>query len=313
MPINYAERFESQIEEQYSRELTSADFYLNRGYRFIDAQTIKVAELTVSGYKDHARDGSKNRGSLGNAWIPYRLRRDRDIEFYVDELDVDETNQVLTAANVTATFNTQEAIPETDKYNYSTLYTDWVALGNTPDSTALTEENILKVFDDAMQAMDEAGVPQEGRKMKVTPTVNGILKRAQGIQRTLEASGNKNIVRLVHSLDEVEIKMVPSDRLKTVYDFTEGAVPGITAEQINFILYHNSAIIAVDKIKDVYLWPKGSTPESAYGWLYQNRAHGDCMPVRKKAVGIAFNVTAGEVVTEPDPDPNPGTGEGGGE
>lgn len=290
MPYNYATRFENDIETQYARELTSADFYDNKGYKFINAETIKIATLTVSGYKDHARDGSKNRGTLSNDWIPYKLRRDRDIEFYVDELDVDETNEVLTAANVTATFNEEEAIPETDKYNYSTLYNDWVDLGNTADTTAITDQNVLKVFDDAMQAMDEAGVPQTGRRMKVTPTVHAALKRAEGIQRTLEASGNKNVNRLVHSLDEVQIDMVPSDRLKTVYDFTEGAVTGESAKQINFILYHNSAIIAVDKIKDIYLWPKGKTPESAFGWLYQNRAHGDCMPLQKKAAGIFFNV-----------------------
>ena len=289
---NYAERFDSQIEAQYARELTSADFYTNKGYNFINAQAIKIAAITVSGYKDHKRDGSKNRGKLENDWLIYKLRRDRDVEFYVDELDVDETNQVLTAANVTAAFNTDEAIPETDKYNYSTLYSDWTNLGGKAGTDALTEANILKQFDDAMSAMDEAGVPESGRRMKVTPTVKSMLKRAEGVQRTLEASGKTNINRIVHSLDDVQIDMVPSDRLKTVYDFTEGAVPGATAKQINFILYHNSAIIAVDKIKDVYLWPKGSTPESAFGWLYQNRGHGDCLPVQKKMKGIYFHVEA---------------------
>ncbi len=290
---NYVTRLENHIEEQYARELTSADFYENkRGYRFIDAKTIKVAELTMSGYKDHARDGSKNRGTITNDWIAYTLRRDRNVEFYVDELDVDETNQVLTAANVTAGFNTDQAIPETDKYNYSMLYSDWTDLGNTAATVALTETNILKEIDNAMEAMDEAGVPLSGRRMKVTPAVNGLLKRAEGIQRTLEASGRKDVYRMIHNLDDIQIDVVPSDRLLTKYDFTEGAVPAETAKQINFILYHNTAIIAVDKIKDVYLWPKGSTPEAAFGWLYQNRAHGDCMPIKKKAPGIAFNVEA---------------------
>ena len=294
MPFNYAESFQPQIEAQYARELTSADFYSNKAYRFINAETIKIAELSVSGYKDHARDGSKNRGKLANAWIPYKLRRDRDVEFYVDELDIDETSQVLTAANVTSTFNTKQAIPETDAYNYSSLYADSITAGLTPSNVVLTVENILDEFDKAMLAMDEAGVPSSGRKMKVTPTVHALFKRAEKLSRVIQvgAGATNKVDTRVHSLDDVVMMMVPSDRLMTAYDFTDGFKPGATAKQINFILYHNTAIIAVDKIKDVYLWPKGTTPESAYGWLYQNRAHGDCFPVKKKIAGLAFNVAA---------------------
>ena len=40
--INYAERFERQIEQQFARELTSADMAANRRYNFIDAQTIRI-------------------------------------------------------------------------------------------------------------------------------------------------------------------------------------------------------------------------------------------------------------------------------
>jgi hypothetical protein len=294
MPFNYAERFEREIEAQYARELTSADFSTNRKYRFIDAQTIKMATLNVSGYKDHNRDGSKNRGTLQNDWIPYRLTFDRNVEFYVDELDVDETNQVLSAANVTATFNTDEAIPEMDSYRYSKLFADLTALGGDIDTTALTAANILQVFDARMQAMDEAGVPTSGRRMKVTPSVNTMLKNAEGIARQMQVNNgsNQSIDRIVKLLDEVQIDIVPSIRLKTAYDFTEGTVPAASAKQINFILYHNSAIIAPEKIKDIYLWPKGSTPDSAFGWLYQNRAHHDCFVVNKKAEGVAMNVEA---------------------
>lgn len=294
MPYNYAEQFQSQIEKQYARELTSADFYLNKGYKFINAEVIKIAALTVSGYKDHKRDGSKNRGKLENDWLIYKLRRDRDIEFYVDELDVDETNQVLTAANVTSAFNEDQAIPETDAYNYSTLYQDWVALGGVASTVSLTDLTILSEIDKGLLAMNKAGVPSTGRRMKVTPDVDLLIKNAKDLQRYLNVQGNAStsINRIVKELDNVQIDMVPGDRMMTVYDWSEGFVVGATAKQINFILYHNSAIIAADKIKDIYLWPKGSTPESAYGWLYQNRAHGDCFPVQKKMKGIYFHVEA---------------------
>lgn len=290
---NYAERFEKNIEEQYQHELTSWDFGLNNEYKFIDAQTIKMADLTVSGYKDHTRNGSKNRGVLSNTWIPYKLEFDRDIEFYVDEADVDETNQVLSAANVTAKFNSDQAIPEMDKYRYSKAYKEYVALGKTANSTVLTADNILSIIDKMMEDMDEAGVPQTGRRLKITPSANTLLKEAKELQRIINVSPQANTVnRKIVNLDEVEIQIVPSDRMKTVYDFTDGAIPGVTAKQINMILFHPSAIISPVKISQIYLWPQGSTPESAFGWLYQNRRYMDAFIPTKKVAGIAFHITA---------------------
>lgn len=293
MPINYAEAFERNLEQQYARELTSADFDSNKKYKFINAKTVNVPTLTLSGYKDHARDGSKNRGSLSNIFTPYALSFDRDIEFFVDEADVDETNQALSAANITATFNEEQAIPETDAYRYSKLFADFVAAGGTAVTTALSVENILGLIDAEVEKMDEAGVPLEGRKMKVTPEVDRLIKQAKEISRYMNVNANSgNIDRRVKMLDSIEIKVVPSARMMTAYDFTEGFTPAVGAKQINFILYHNSAIIAPKKIADIYLWTKGSSPESAFGHLYQNRSYQDCFLIVQKKAGVAFHTAA---------------------
>ena len=293
MAINYAERFERQIEQQFQRELTSADMAANKRYNFIDAQTIKVPTITLSGYKDHSRDGSKNRGTVGNTFQAFTLTHDRNIEFYVDEMDVDETNQVLSAANITAVFNQEQAIPELDAFRYSKLYAEFVANGGEVNAETLTEQNILQIFDQMMEAMDEAAVPQSGRMLKVTPRVYTMLKNAEKIQRFIDVSGGaKNINRNVRSLDEVTIVTVPSDRMKTLYDFSEGFTPGEGAKQINMMLYHTSAILAPVKVADIYLWNKGQTPDSAFGYLYQNRMYTDLFVIKAKKDAIAINVEA---------------------
>lgn len=293
MAINYAERFERQIEQQFARELTSADMAANRRYNFIDAQTIRVATVTLSGYKDHARNGSKNRGTVGNTYQSFSLTHDRDIEFFVDEMDVDETNQVLSAANITAVFNQEHAIPELDAYRYSKLYTEFKANAGVVNTSALTEANILSVFDKMMQDMDEAAVPQSGRMLKVTPPVYTMLKNAEKIQRTIDVSGGATgINRNVRSLDEVTIVTVPSDRMKTAYDFSEGFVPAVGAKQISMMLYHTTAILAPVKVADIYLWNKGETPDSAFGYLYQNRSYSDLFVIKAKKDAIAINAEA---------------------
>jgi hypothetical protein len=264
----------------------------NRRFNWINAHTLNIPTLTLSGYKDHARDGSKNRGTLATAYQAVVADYDRDIEFFADEADVDETNMALSAANITGTFNAEQAIPEMDAYRYSKLFTSFVAAGGSVDTTALTAANILAKFDAGMQAMDEAGVPVSGRVLKVTPVVNTLLKNAEGLTRTLDASGNPIVKRSIHSLDDVEIIVVPSDRMKSAFDFTDGFTPALTARQINFMLYHTDAFVADNKINDIYLWPKGSTPESAFGNLYQNRTKGVLYLITQKIAGVYINAAA---------------------
>jgi len=144
-----------------------------------------------------------------------------------------------------------------------------------------------------MESMNEAGVPANGRIMKVTAAVYTMLKNAAGIQRTADVKdANGNINREVYFLDGVKVQLVPSDRMMTTYDFAEGFKPGEGAKQINMIAVHPSAIIAPVKVADVYLWNKGETPDSAFGYLYQNRSYQDLFLVKAKAAAVYMNVNA---------------------
>jgi len=289
MAINYATQFLSEIEQQYARGLTSAALDRNKKYSFLNAKTINVPSVQLSGYKDHARDGSKNRGAVNNTYQPMAMAHDRDIEFFVDDADVIQTNMVLSAANVTATFNDEQAIPELDAYRYSKLFSDFVTAGGVVKTTVLSAANILAEFDTMMEDMDEAGVPEEGRILYITPAKYTLLKKADGIQRTLEANGQADINRKVRSLDDVEIQKVPSARMKSAYDFTTGFAPAVAARQINMIMVHPTSVIAPILYSDIYLWNKGETPDSAFGFLYQNRSFVDLFLVTAKKAGVAIN------------------------
>lgn len=291
MAINYVTAFEAQLQQQYARELTSSALTTDNA-RFVGAQTVKIPKLALTGYKDHSRSGGWNAGTLSNDFDTKQLVHDRDVSFYVDAEDVDETNQILSAANITSVFNTTQAIPELDAYRYSKLYADFKAFGGTPDTTALTIDNILDVFDSLMQSMDEAGVPTDGRMLYVTPTVNSLLKQADKITRFISSDDNNTgtIKRNVYSLDDVNITVVPSARMKTVYDFTQGFTSGVGAQQINIILVHPTAIIAPVKRNSIYLWAPG-THTQGDGWLYQNRSFTDLFIIGAKVPGVQMNVT----------------------
>ena len=298
MPVfDYAVQFERELQQKYAREMTSYELtQSNPGIKFLNAQTIKLPRLTLSGYKDHSRGGNGfNRGTVGNDWEPKTLDHDRDIEFAIDPMDIDETNLVTEVANIQNTFEQEQAIPEKDSYRYSKLYSEavrYASSGASINTDTLTAQTVLTWFDSAMEAMDDAGVPEEGRILYCIPSFYTMLKNADKIYRTIDGSAAGIINRKVYSIDDVTIKKVPSARMKTQYDFTEGCVPASGALQIRAILIHPSCQVSREKYSYIKLFTPGSDSRTADNYLFQNRYYTGTFLIENKAAGIAINVQA---------------------
>lgn len=296
---SYAEKFESILQQKYEQELTSyALTRSNQQVKFLNAQTIKLPRITVSGYKDHNRASlGFNAGAISNDWEPKKLEHDRDIELFIDPMDVDETNLVAEMANVQNVFEEEQAIPEKDSYRYSKLFAEaktYESAGAVIDTTALDAATILKWFDEQMEIMNDKGVPTEGRILYLTPAMNTLIKNAQQIQRNIDVRSAGGIDRRVMSLDNVSFMEVPSARFKTVYDFSDGCVPAPSAKQINMMLVHPSCVISRDKYAYMQLFTPGHDSRTADKYLYQNRYYTDTFLIERKACGVAINVEGGE-------------------
>lgn len=294
---DYAELFTRQLAQKYEREMVSYDLTLsNQGIKFLNAQTIKIPRLTVSGYKDHNRGSiGFNTGSVSNDWEPKKLQHDRDIEIPVDPMDVDETNLVAEMANIQNVFEEEQAIPEKDSYRFSKLLTEATAYtsdGAVVDETVLTKANILEWFDEQMAYMDDKSVPQDGRLLYLTSTMQKLLKEADGITRTMSVGAAGVINRKVHSIDDVTMKSVPSGRFKTKYNFTDGCVPAADAKQMNMILVHPSCVISRDKYAYMKVFTPGTDSRTADKYIYQNRYYTDTFLIQRKACGIVVNKEA---------------------
>jgi putative phage major capsid protein len=297
MVLKYAETFAPALEQKYAKELASFElFQSNKQVKFIDAQTIKLPSITLSGYKDHTRGSlGFNQGTITNEWEPKKLAHDRSIEFVIDPMDVDETNKTVSIGNVQNTLEEEQTIPEKDSYVFSKLYdeaTTYAANGATISTEALTAENILEQFDSAMEKMDEAGVPGAGRLLYVTPKVNKLLKEAKDIQRVMGVTGEGSVKRSIYDLDDVKIKVVQSARLKSKYNFTEGCIAAADAKQINFILVHPTAVIARDKYSYINAFEPGEDSRTADNYLLQSRFYMDAFLVKNRANGIYINAQA---------------------
>ena len=173
---DYATTFTSFLQQKYAKELCSdALTQSNLGVKFINAQTIKLPRMAVTGYKDHTRTPGFNAGTLSNDWEAKKLEHDRDVEFWIDPMDIDETNLTLSVANIQNTFETEQAIPEKDSYRFSKLHAELTKYSGRINNTVFTAANFLEAFDEEMAVMDEAGVPEEGRILYVTPSTYKLL------------------------------------------------------------------------------------------------------------------------------------------
>ena len=215
-------------------------------------------------------------------------------------MDIDETNQVNTIANITQVFNDEHKFPEMDSYTVSKIYTDWLTttdpatkISRVADNTALTIENVLNVFDALMLKMDNERVPENGRILYCTHEVKTMLKQAQGIQRSFDVqSGQEGINRTISRIEEVEIIGVPATLMMTAYNFTEGAVPASSALQINMFLVHPAAVITPVKYEFSKLDEPSAGSEGKY--VYYEESHEDVFILNNKSGAIQFNVTEKE-------------------
>ncbi|HDR8155546.1 TPA: capsid protein [Bacillus cereus] len=290
---NYAQNYQQALQQKFSQGLYFFDLYNtpnNQNIKWINSKTIQIPRITVGGYTDVDRDvvGNFTRRA-DNDWETKTLAHDREFRTLVDPKDIDETNMALSIANITRVFNDEQKIPEMDKYMASKLYSEFTSNGKTANTTVLTVDNVLGIFDDFMMEMDDAEVPQDGRILYVTPQVNKLLKQAKEIQRMLVLNSNNGTAnRNVYSLDDVKIKPVPSTRMKTAYNFTNGAVPDATAKQANMILVHPLAIMSPQQYDFVSLDSPSATTGGKF--LYYERKYWDVFAIQKKVEGIKFNI-----------------------
>ncbi len=129
--LQYAEIFSNILRELYGQSQISVDLYnSNSDIQIVNGKTLKIPKLSVSGYKDHSRNNlGFNAGTYSNDYEVKTLDHDRDIEFAIDPMDIDETNMVVAVANIQKRFETTQAIPEADCYTFSKLYTEAKRVG----------------------------------------------------------------------------------------------------------------------------------------------------------------------------------------
>jgi hypothetical protein len=294
--VNYA--------SEYSRALAQAYPYLSyfaaiwarensNRYRSGMGKTMYIPTIETTGAHDVNRDqitGVFNR-NWTNQWQAVELEMDREWDTLVDPMDIDETNDVATIANITRAFVEFQKVPEMDAFMAQKLAGFASAYGGV-STVLLDASSILGEWDKALEYMTNQRVNRDRCIAYMTPATYKLLKQASGLTRFIEVTNGINRVdRNVAALDGVTIIEVPSDMMKTAYNFTTGwAVNQATAQQINFIIVDPMAVAAPIKYETSMM--SAPTAQSKGKYLYYERYYYGAFILNQRQAGVYAHLGA---------------------
>ena len=286
--VNYAAEYSRAVANAYPYYSYFAPIWASANsqlYKPGMGKTMYIPSFEVKGASAVDRDNLNGvfTRNWNNSLQPVTLDMDREWSTLIDPMDIVETNDVATIANITRTFNELQKIPEMDAYLAAKLYA-----AVTPDTTALTSANILTTWDGYLEALTNARVNRDRVTAYMTPGTYKLLKEAAGLTRFIDtAEGFRGVDRNVARLDGVNVREVPADLMKSSYVFTEGWVPATGAKQINMILADPDAVAAPVKYETAMM--SAPTAQSKGKYLYYERYYYDAFILANRTGGIIVN------------------------
>lgn len=289
---NYAVEYLKSLKNAYpfrlaSYKLRSAED--DDRFKFVNATTIQIPSIEVGGRRDATNDYIHHvYRRHNNKWDAKTLAFHRYFKDLIAPADIKGTNEVEAIANITKSYNDQQKFPEIDAYTFSKIYNDFTTLGGNVDTTTLTVDNVLGVFDAMYEQLLTANADVENAILFCTPAVNTLLKNAGNTVRVI-GDGAAKINRSVYSIDDIEKVIVSPKLFKTAYDFRDGWTVKANAGQINMMLICPSAVITPEFYDYVGLGEPKAENDGKY--VYYEESWADVFVLANRLGGIAINAT----------------------
>lgn len=290
MAYNYATKDTGIYDQKLSQGVLTQPLE-TPSVNWLDAQSFRVTTIQTSGYKPHTRDKGYNAGTMANPKEIYTLAFDRDIEFFVDKADVDETAQDLAAARISRNFIEEHAQPEVDAYRFSKLAQFADANSHSATDT-ITKDNVYDKLKTAILPVRKYG---PGNIIAyLSSEAMDALERSTEFTRNItnQNVGLTSLESRVTSLDGVQLVEVwDTARFGTAFDFTDGFVLDSAGAQLNFLVVAKQPVICKAKFNSIYLFQPGEHTEGD-GYLYQNRLYHDLFVLKQQTDAVVASVKA---------------------
>ena len=278
--MNYAEQWSDELLQIIDDGTYSSPFLTPaERVKWTGAKTFHFTRMDVSGFKNHSRDGGYNRGSVIEEDKDFTLEHDRDVEFFVDAADIDETKQTANIQNVSRVFTQKHSAPETDARFFERVAKAAIADGFYETMSGFTAANtysrLVKMFQRKELKKYRA---MGGLIAYVSGEIMDYLESSKEITKTLdiktmsinEKQGIETRITTINGVTIIEV--VDDTRFNTSFDYRDGFVGN--GSKINVCIAHPSMVKTVNKISSIKFWANGTHTEGD-GDLYQRREYWD--------------------------------------
>lgn len=247
--------------------------------KFVGAKTVLLPEMELSGLGDYDRDTGFIKGTVTVSNQPYTLKMDRARSFQLDREDEDETGIAGLAGQVLGEFVRTKVVPEVDAYCLSKLAGLAVTKGHTVSGAPDTEA--VKMFHEACAAVQNEIGFDEPLVCFVNPTMWTAIQNSPELSRQLTVNEFQkgDIVTEVKSINGVAILPVADGRMKSAYNFFDGAtsgeeaggfVPEASAQNVGLIVMPKRGASLVKKTERVRTFaPDQNQAADAYKFDYR--------------------------------------------
>lgn len=291
MAINYITKDDNIFDQKINQGLLTNALGVQNVQWLNGGRAFTLTTINTSGLKPHTRNKGFNSGTYENNKKVYEMGQDRDIEFYVDKQDVDETNQDLAVANISKQFIEQQVTPEVDAYRFSKMANNVVDDSKHKQEGSIDAKNAYTAVKDMILPVRKFG-PQNIISF-VSTNVMDALERSTEFTRSItnQNVGQTALESRITSLDGVTLVEVWDDtRFMTDYDFSDGYKAKDDAQGIEILTVAKPSIIQAVKENAIYLFEPGAHTQGD-GFLYQNRLYHELFVLEQQKEGLSVALT----------------------
>ncbi len=284
--VNYASQWQPELLEILRQNVMCSPF-ITTNVRWLDAKTFHFTSMETSGFKNHSRDGGWNRGTFKQTDHPFTVEHDRDIEFLVDQADVDESNATASIQNIARVFTETQSGPEKDALFFSKVAAAAKKLDGyhtETDPATITKENVYSYLKKCRAAGKLRRYKAKGGLIcYVASFIMDALEQSPDFTRAINvtqvADGGEGVATRITEIDGVPIMEVIDDEVfydAFQFDGEDGGFEptASTSHKINTLIASPLTTKLVPKISSIYYFNPGTHTEGD-GYLYQERELSD--------------------------------------
>lgn len=279
--IVLSQKYTPLLDEVYAQSVLTGDLEAPEGTVLFDGtNTVKVLKFQLDPLADYSRSSGYTQGDLTQSWESMTLTYDRGREFNLDNMDNEETLDVM-AGKVLGEFERTKVAREVDLVRFANMADKTGVSGVGANLT--TGAAAIAAISAANSKMDDDEVDTEGRILYITPTLKALI---DDLDTTKSRAAMSRFAKIV---------VVPQSRFYTKIT-KNSSTKAITADTvngkaINFMIVEPSAVLGVAKHKSLKIF----TPEenqSADGYKFQYRLYHDLFVYDNKVAGIYVHKAA---------------------